>query len=267
MSDGDHFAMARHCTAPPATPVECQQENGGSGEGGARTTDGQVEIHSRPARHQSSLSLMPKQTAVRVRMDIPLFLFLFCPLSATTISARACIWPAPRAIWRPRSCSSMREVRKENHSAGLSVSAVAATHRALSASAWPTVWLSFFLSLPASSSFPVRPSVRPPLSPADPNAKDRFGSTPLDDASRASHPDLVAFLRTKGAKHGGLDKLHAKLIEHCAKGEMAQARMLLAKDKDGNTLTGSAGITPNWSLTQNHHAGQCSDWPFCSFAL
>ena len=86
---------------------------------------------------------------------------------------------------------------------------------------------------------------------ADPNAKDRFGCTPLDDATRdgANH-ELVAYLRAKRAKHGGLDKLHAKLIENCAKGDFAAVRMLLAKDIDGLDVPGSAGIDPNWYATR-----------------
>jgi ankyrin repeat protein len=82
---------------------------------------------------------------------------------------------------------------------------------------------------------------------ADPNAKDRFGSTPLDDAMRdgANH-ELVAYLRSKKARHGGLDRLQAKLIEHCAKNEVAAVRMLLTKDIDGLDVPGSAGIDPNW---------------------
>ena len=80
---------------------------------------------------------------------------------------------------------------------------------------------------------------------ADPNAKDRFGSTPLDDAMRGSHHDLVVYLKSKKAKHGGLDKLQAKLFEHCAKGDLSAVRMMLAKDVDGNPVPGSAAIAPN----------------------
>jgi hypothetical protein len=87
---------------------------------------------------------------------------------------------------------------------------------------------------------------------ADPNAKDRFGSTPLDDAMRSGgadhdhhHHELVEYLLSKDAKHGGLDKHQAKLIEHCAKGELRAVQRLLAKDVDGRPVAGSSNIDPN----------------------
>lgn len=84
---------------------------------------------------------------------------------------------------------------------------------------------------------------------ADANAKDRFGCTPLDDAVRAGHHELVTYLLSKKAKYGGLDKLHAKLIEHCAKGEIEAVQRMLSKDVKGNLVPGSHGISPN-----------CCDW-------
>lgn len=57
---------------------------------------------------------------------------------------------------------------------------------------------------------------------------------------------MVAYLLTKRAKHGGLDKLHAKLIESCAKGDMPAVQALLSKDVNGNLVPGSASISPNW---------------------
>jgi ankyrin repeat protein len=84
---------------------------------------------------------------------------------------------------------------------------------------------------------------------ADANKKDRFGCTPLDDAQRSGHHELVAYLRSKKAKHGGLDKLQAKLIEHCAKNELSAAGLLLQKDINGADVPHSAGISPNcWSV-------------------
>jgi len=80
---------------------------------------------------------------------------------------------------------------------------------------------------------------------ADPNAKDRFGSTPLDDAMHGGHHEVVSYLQSKKARHGGLDKLQAKLIEACAKGDLAAAQKLLTKDIHGNLVPGSAAITPN----------------------
>jgi len=35
---------------------------------------------------------------------------------------------------------------------------------------------------------------------ADPNVQDRFGSTPLDDAVRCNHMEIVDYLRSHGAK-------------------------------------------------------------------
>ena len=80
---------------------------------------------------------------------------------------------------------------------------------------------------------------------ADPNLKDRFGSTCLDDATRAGHRDLVAYLLLHKATHGGLDKLQAKLLDMCAKGDVVQAQSLLANDANGEPVLGSAGISAN----------------------
>ena len=80
---------------------------------------------------------------------------------------------------------------------------------------------------------------------ADPNSKDRFGSTPLDDAMRGNHHEIVAFLRSVNATHGGLARVQAQLFDFIAKGEVRKVQMLLTKDAKGNIVSGAAGISPN----------------------
>jgi ammonium transporter Rh len=62
---------------------------------------------------------------------------------------------------------------------------------------------------------------------ANVHAKDRFGSTPLDDAIHGGHRVCAETLKLAGATHGGLQKLEARLITAAANGSLDEVRTLL----------------------------------------
>lgn len=61
---------------------------------------------------------------------------------------------------------------------------------------------------------------------ADVNSKDRFGSTPLDDAMRGEHNEVAAYLKSNKGVNGGLEKVQAKLIERQKKNKQLTAHTL-----------------------------------------
>mmetsp|Transcript_26309 Transcript_26309/g.40367 ORF Transcript_26309/g.40367 Transcript_26309/m.40367 type:complete len:679 (+) Transcript_26309:449-2485(+) len=58
------------------------------------------------------------------------------------------------------------------------------------------------------------------------NRSDRWGGSPLDDAHRHRHEDVVKFLRTYGATTGSADHV-TNLITAAAEGDMDEVRLLL----------------------------------------
>ena len=66
---------------------------------------------------------------------------------------------------------------------------------------------------------------------ADHSPIDRWGGTPLDDAIRSKHAEVVSFLQSRGASHGSgnhvLSDVQAALCDAAAKGDIAQLRLLV----------------------------------------
>lgn len=58
------------------------------------------------------------------------------------------------------------------------------------------------------------------------NRSDRWGGSPLDDAHRHRHQELVAFLRKHGATTGSADHI-TNLITAAAEGDIGEVRLLL----------------------------------------
>ena len=66
------------------------------------------------------------------------------------------------------------------------------------------------------------------------NRSDRWGGSPLDDASRHRHKDVITYLRSLGATTGSANKI-AQFIKAAADGDIDEVEMLLASgDLDVN---------------------------------
>jgi ankyrin repeat protein len=69
----------------------------------------------------------------------------------------------------------------------------------------------------------------------DPNCADRWGGTPLDDAARHGHTEIVAFLKAHGAKigtHQDTKDVNADLCDAAARGDVDRMRDLHAAGCD-----------------------------------
>ena len=67
---------------------------------------------------------------------------------------------------------------------------------------------------------------------ADHSPRDRWGGTPLDDATRSKHADVVAFLEARGARHGktAMQKDPAtELCDAAARADVTQLRLLCSE--------------------------------------
>jgi len=67
----------------------------------------------------------------------------------------------------------------------------------------------------------------------DPSPVDRWGGTPLDDAMRSHHQDVIVFLTSKGAKAGktatttGIENASTELCDAASKGDMERLKQLV----------------------------------------
>ena len=74
------------------------------------------------------------------------------------------------------------------------------------------------------------------------NRSDRWGGSPLDDAHRHRHTDVVRYLRSKGATTGTLDQ-GANLIRAAAIGDLDELRMLLSTNDISSSSSVKTGMT------------------------
>jgi hyperpolarization activated cyclic nucleotide-gated potassium channel 4 len=73
---------------------------------------------------------------------------------------------------------------------------------------------------------------------ADPSPVDRWGGTPLDDAIRSGHGEVVAFLLGRGAKKGqrrvgarsATEMKSAQLCDSAARGELERLRAMVERE-------------------------------------
>lgn len=86
---------------------------------------------------------------------------------------------------------------------------------------------------------------------ANPNPKDRFGRTPLDDAITYNHMDVVDVLRQHGAEATAFNQFEAEMIQAAAAGDMDVVKRLVKAGVDPNCADYD-GRTPLHLAVANH---------------